>query len=75
MRQQGLPPGQTRSAALFALASELSAALLARMLGIHITVATAWQRAAAGDWTNYAAHYSRRDAPSPASDVKQGHPS
>jgi hypothetical protein len=26
------------------------AAILARMLGIHINVATAWQRASAGDW-------------------------
>ena len=30
------------------------------MLGIHISVAVAWQRASAGDWTNYAADYSRR---------------
>jgi hypothetical protein len=33
---------------------------LARMLGIHITVAVAWQRASAGDWTDYAAEISRR---------------
>ncbi|MCW2649742.1 MAG: hypothetical protein JWR32_718 [Mycobacterium sp.] len=30
------------------------------MLGIHITVAVAWQRASAGDWTDYAAEISRR---------------
>jgi hypothetical protein len=30
------------------------------MLGIHITVAVAWQRASAGDWTAYAAEISRR---------------
>jgi hypothetical protein len=30
------------------------------MLGIHISVAAAWQRASAGDWTNYAADISRR---------------
>jgi hypothetical protein len=30
------------------------------MLGIHITVAVAWQRASAGDWTHYAADVSRR---------------
>jgi hypothetical protein len=32
---------------LFQLATELPAALLARMLGIHIDVAVAWQRASA----------------------------
>jgi hypothetical protein len=31
------------------------------MLGIHITVAVAWQHASAGDWTGYAADVSRRD--------------
>jgi 2-phosphoglycerate kinase len=30
------------------------------MLGIHITVAVAWQRASSGDWTHYAAEVSRR---------------
>jgi hypothetical protein len=30
------------------------------MLGIHIAVAVAWQRASAGDWTTYAADLSRR---------------
>lgn len=60
LRQLGLRPGQSRSTALFQLATDLPAALLARMLGLHITVATAWQRAAAGDWTTYAADISRR---------------
>jgi hypothetical protein len=60
LRQLGLRPGESRSTALFQLATELPAALLARMLGIHISVAVAWQRASAGDWTNYAADYSRR---------------
>jgi hypothetical protein len=36
------------------------AATLARMLGIHIKVAVAWQQAAGGDWTSYAAGISRR---------------
>jgi hypothetical protein len=45
---------------LFALATELPAALLARMLGIHISVAVAWQRASSGDWMTYAANVSRR---------------
>lgn len=60
LRQLGLRPGQSRSTALFQLATELPAALLARLLGIHISVAVAWQRASAGDWTTYAADYSRR---------------
>ena len=30
------------------------------MLGIHITVPVAWQRASAGDWADYAAQVSRR---------------
>lgn len=64
LRQLGLRPGQDRSTALFGLATELPAALLARLLGIHISVAVAWQRASGGDWTNYAADYSRR-APTP----------
>jgi len=36
------------------------AALLARMLGIHIDVAVAWQHASTGDWMTYAADVSRR---------------
>jgi hypothetical protein len=60
LRQLGIRSGQSRSTALFQLATELPAALLARMLGIHISVAVAWQRASAGDWMTYAADYSRR---------------
>ncbi len=61
LRRLGLRPGQARSTALFQLATDLPAALLARMLGIHISVAVAWQRASAGDWMNYAAEVSRRN--------------
>ncbi len=60
LRRLNIQPGQSRSTALFQLATELPAALLARMLGIHISVAVAWQRSSAGDWTAYAADYSRR---------------
>ena len=60
LRQLGLRPGPARSTALFGLAAELPAALLARLPGIHISVAVAWQRASSGDWTAYAADYSRR---------------
>jgi hypothetical protein len=63
LRQLGLHPGQARSTALFQLATDLPAAVLARMLGIHITVAVAWQRASAGDWASYAADISRRTNP------------
>lgn len=63
MRQLGLRPGEARSTALFQLATELPAAALARMLGIHIKVAVAWQHVAAGDWMSYAADVSRRKDP------------
>jgi len=56
-------PGQARSTALFKLTTDLPAALLARMLGIHISVAVAWQRASSGDWTGYAADIGRRPEP------------
>ncbi|MFL6145111.1 MAG: hypothetical protein ACJ72N_25005 [Labedaea sp.] len=59
LRQLGLHPGQARCTALFQLATDLPAAVLARMLGIHISVAIAWQRASSGDWTHYAAELSR----------------
>ena len=45
LRQIGIRPGPAHSTALFQLATELPAAILARMLGIHIDVAVAWQRA------------------------------
>jgi hypothetical protein len=61
LKDLGIHPGQARSTALFQLASELPAALLARMLGIHIDVAVTWQRISAGDWMAYAADVSRRD--------------
>jgi hypothetical protein len=60
LRQIGIHAGPARATALFQLATDLPAAVIARMLGIHISVATTWQRAAAGDWTNYAADVSRR---------------
>ncbi|MEV5691393.1 hypothetical protein [Micromonospora globbae] len=51
---------ETRTAALFQLATELPAAILARVLGIDIKGAVRWQRACAGDWTTYAADVSQR---------------
>jgi hypothetical protein len=69
LHQIGIQPGPARSTALFQLATELPAAILARMLGIHIDVAVAWQRISAGDWMTYAADVSRRppqEQPSPS---------
>ncbi len=60
LHQIGIRPGPARSTALFQLATELPAAILARLLGIHIKVAVAWQHASAGDWMTYAADVSRR---------------
>jgi hypothetical protein len=37
-----------------------AAAILARLLGVHLTVAVARQRASAGDWTASAADLARR---------------
>ncbi|MHB1987271.1 MAG: hypothetical protein ACYCSF_04695 [Acidimicrobiales bacterium] len=60
LRALGLKAGPARSTALFGLASELPAAVLARMLGIHISVAVQWQQASSGDWARYAADVGRR---------------
>ena len=59
----GLRPNQTRSTALFQLATEIPAAILARTLGIHTDVAVTWQRLSGGDWASYAAQVSQRTAP------------
>lgn len=53
-----LQPAEARSTALFQLATELPAAILARTLGMKVAVS--WQHFAAGDWTIYAADVSRR---------------
>ncbi|MEZ0077185.1 hypothetical protein [Planotetraspora sp. GP83] len=46
--------------ALFALAAELPAAILAKTLGIHIQSAIQRQKIAAGDWASCAADVSQR---------------
>jgi hypothetical protein len=56
----GIRPGQDRSTALFQLAAEIPAAILARTLAISTDAAVTWQRHAAGDWITYAADVSRR---------------
>ncbi|WP_406420353.1 hypothetical protein OH809_24685 [Streptomyces sp. NBC_00873] len=58
----GIRPNQARSTALFQLATEIPAAILARTPGIHTDVAVARQRLSAGDWATYAAEVSRRSS-------------
>jgi hypothetical protein len=53
---------------LFQLATDLPAAMPAKVPGIHIAVAVTWQRASSGDWAAYAAEASHRsEQPSPSS--------
>ena len=61
----GISPRQARSTALFQLAAEVPAAILARTLGVSTDVAVTWQRLSAGDWAAYAADISRRPPQQP----------
>jgi hypothetical protein len=61
----GISPRQGRSTALFTLAAEVPAAILAKTLGIHVQAAIQWQKISAGDWAAYAADVSRRTTPRP----------
>ena len=56
----GISPRQGRSTALFTLAADVPAAILAKTLGIHIKAAIQWQKISGGDWAAYAADISRR---------------
>lgn len=56
----GISPRQSRSTALFTLAAEVPAAILAKTVGIHIQAAIQWQKISGGDWTAYAADIRRR---------------
>jgi hypothetical protein len=69
LKRLDIRPGTARSTALFQLATEIPAAILARTLGIHTDVAVAWQRLSAGDWTSYAADVSKR-SPLPSTDTR-----
>ena len=60
LKALGVKPREARGTALFELAAELPAALLAHMLGIDISAAVAWQRVSSGDWTTYAPEVGRR---------------
>ncbi|MFF7730894.1 hypothetical protein [Streptomyces sp. NPDC008001] len=66
LRKLGIRLAETRSTALFQLTTELPSVILARTLGIHITIAVKWQRAAVGDWAAYAADVSNRTRKAPA---------
>jgi hypothetical protein len=65
LQKIGIHPAQDRSTALFQLATEFPAAVLARTLGIHVKVAIELQYASAGDWGSYAADVSRRPRQQP----------
>jgi len=54
-----------RRAALLQLASQLPATVIADALGITATTATAWVKAAGGDWANYAAATARNQFAQP----------
>lgn len=62
LRAHGVRARQGRSTALFTLARQLPAGQLSKMLGIHVGVAVAWQRASGGDWMGYAADVAARSA-------------
>jgi len=56
----GISPRQGRSTALFTLAADVPAAILAKTLGIHVKAAIQWQKISGGDCSAYAAGISRR---------------
>ncbi|MDQ2875188.1 MAG: DUF3024 domain-containing protein [Actinomycetota bacterium] len=49
----GISPRQSRSTALFTLAADLPAAMLAKTLGIHIKAAIQWQKISGGDYPGW----------------------
>jgi hypothetical protein len=63
LNRLGIRPNQARSTALFQLATEIPAAILARTLGISVNSAVRWQQISAGDWASYAADVSSRARP------------
>lgn len=65
LNRLGIRPSQARSTALFQLATEIPAAILARTLAMSVDSAVRWQQISAGDWTSYAADVSRRSTQLP----------
>ncbi len=60
----GVPVGITRTASLAHLAATMPAAVVADLLGIHVTTTATWARAVSATWGDYAS-YRLRSAPSP----------
>lgn len=71
LNQLGIQPNPARSTALFQLATEIPAAILARTLGISVNSAVRWQQISAGDWASYAADLSSRPRPQRADPAGQ----
>jgi hypothetical protein len=69
----GISPRQGRNTALFTLAADVPAAILAKTLGIHIKAAIQWQKISGGDWAAYAADISHRHD-TPGSAITAGEP-
>jgi ribosomal protein L40E len=55
LNQHGIRTRAARNTALLDLASELPAAILADLLGMHINTATRWVKKTRRDWTSYLA--------------------
>jgi hypothetical protein len=66
LRRIGVPAMSGRRAALTHLAARLPAAVLADLLGIHVTTAVHWVQAVGGDWSAYAAQLVRESIASHA---------
>ena len=60
LRALGIYAQTGRRAALLDLATQLPAAVLADLLGLHQTTAAKWMHQAGGDWSGYAAELARR---------------
>ena len=56
----GSAPRQSRSTALFTLAADVPAAILAKTLGINVKAAIQWQKVSGGDLAAYATEVSSR---------------
>ncbi|WP_233227723.1 hypothetical protein [Streptomyces sp. I4(2020)] len=60
LRKLGIRLAEARSTPCSSSPPSCPPPVLARTLGLDITVAVKWQRAAAGDWAAYAAEVSQR---------------
>jgi hypothetical protein len=53
LAELGITVRQGRRAALMALAQDLPAAVLAKLVGLHVRTASAWSRDLQRDWSTY----------------------